>query len=75
MSHSEPSPGGITWEMAMARASEILISLPADPKSLGKAFGDRPDVIGVRVSVAQAWIGFARELTAHGRSPSSHSPN
>jgi hypothetical protein len=76
MSQSELSPGGITWEVAMFRASEILSSLPTDPKSWGKTFGGiHPDVIGARVSVAQAWIGFARELTSHGRAPSSHSPD
>jgi hypothetical protein len=69
MSQPELLPAGITWEMAMARAGQILASLPTDPKAMGKAMQvvDRPEFVGARVSMAQAWIAFARELTMHGR--------
>jgi hypothetical protein len=66
MSQPESPPAGITWEMAMAKAGQVLVTLPTDPKAIGRGL-DRAEFVGARVSVAQAWIAFARELTARGR--------
>ena len=55
------SPGGITWEMAMGNAGEILAKVPHEGKMMNPAF------VTARTSLAQAWISFARELTMHGR--------
>ena len=65
----ELSPSGVTWEIAMANAGKILARLPMDPKAMAKPMQivDRPEYVAVRVSMAQAWIAFARELTMHGR--------
>jgi hypothetical protein len=61
--------GGITWEMAMNNAGRILAGLPIEGKDMLKAFpgANQPEYVNARVSTAQGWIAFARELTMHGR--------
>lgn len=66
MSQPELSAAGITWEMAMAKAGQMLAALPTETK-MSPAGQDRPEYVNARVSAAQAWIAFARELTMHGR--------
>lgn len=55
------TPGGITWEMAMTKAGEILSVMP---KKWSVA---SPEVTSSRAAQAQAWIAYARELTMHDR--------
>jgi len=59
------APAGITWEVAMTNAAEILSALPHKPK-MGS-----PDWWAARSGQAQAWIAFARELTMHSRAEQS----
>jgi hypothetical protein len=70
MSQSELAPAGITWEMAMAKAGEMLATLPTDLATAtmrARKIVDAPEYVNARASAAQAWISFARELTMHGR--------
>lgn len=56
------APAGITWEMAMTKAGEILADLPHKTPKFGL-----PEFWSSRSAQAQAWIAFAREITMHTR--------
>jgi len=68
MTPTDPlAPAGITWEMAMTNAGEILSSVDRPKKVSAKGI----EWWTVHASLAQAWIGFARELTMHTRAGQS----
>jgi hypothetical protein len=53
MTPTDPvAPAGITWDMAMTNAGEMLSSL--DRKT-------HVTIVSARAAHAQAWIAFARE--------------
>ena len=56
------APAGITWELAMENAAQILSGLSTKQPKMGN-----PEWWSARSSQAQAWIAFARELTMHAR--------
>jgi hypothetical protein len=62
------APAGITWEIAMTRAAELLAMVDGDMPLFS------PKQQGLWTTVpqhAQAWIAFARELTMHTRAGQS----
>jgi len=72
MTPADPlAPGGITWEIAMTRAAELLTLVDGEIP----IFSPKQGALWTMVPPhAQAWIAFARELTMHTRAVQPGAP-